>query len=512
MRVRRWVLIAGLALVAFASTAPAAAAPPDGTLVIGVHVTLVNRWLDPGDTEGLITPFMVLYAIHDALVKPMPGNISTPSLAESWTLAKDNVTYDFVLRKGIKFHNGEPVTAEDVKFSFERYKGSGAKLLKERVKEVQVVAPNRVRIVLREPWPDFMAFYGTSATGAGWIVPKKYIEKVGEDGFKKAPIGAGPFKFVSFQPGVELVLEAFPQYWRKTPSVKRLVMRSISDESTRAAAVKTGEVDIAYLFGGTLAEDLRRSPGVKIVAPLVYGVYWMDFLDQWDPKSPWHDRRVRLAASLALDRKTLSMAETLGASRPTGGMVPRSFEFALALEPHPYDPAQAKKLLAEAGYPNGFDGGDVHPWPPYFSTGEAVANYLAAVGIRSRLRTMERAAFYPALASKKLKGICVCVNAVYGNAASRMSETVPAEGAFAYGAYPDIEALYRQQAQELDKKKRAALLAQIQTQLFERVRFAPIYEYIWPSGIGPRVEDPALMLIDPYPWSAPLEEVKLKKR
>src|SRR2546429_1065307 len=250
MRVRRWVLIAGCALIAGASPAPAAAAPADGTLVIGVHVTLVNRWLDPGDTEGLITPFMVLYAIHDALVKPMPGNISTPSLAESWTLAKDNVTYDFVLRKGIKFHNGEPVTAEDVKFSFERYKGSGAKLLKERVKEIQVVAPNRARIVLREPWPDFMAFYGTSATGAGWIVPKKYIEKVGEDGFKKAPIGAGPFKFVSFQPGVELVLEGFPPASRQTPSGERIVHRSISDESTRAAAGKTGEVDIPYLFGG----------------------------------------------------------------------------------------------------------------------------------------------------------------------------------------------------------------------------------------------------------------------
>src|SRR5436309_12591346 len=100
--------------------------------------------------------------------------------------------------KGIKFHNGEPVTADDVKFSFERYRGSGAKTLKEHVKEFQVVAPNRVRIVLREPWPDFMAFYGTSATGAGWIVPKKYVEKVGDDGFKRAPVGAGPLKFVSF--------------------------------------------------------------------------------------------------------------------------------------------------------------------------------------------------------------------------------------------------------------------------------------------------------------------------
>src|SRR6266436_62111 len=142
MRVRRCVLIASFALIACASTAPAAAAPADGTLVIGVHVTLVNRWLDPGDTEGLITPFMVLYAIHDALVKPMPGNISTPSLAESWTMSKDGISYDFILRKNAKFHNGDPVTADDVKFTFERYKGASARLLKEKVKEVQVVAPN----------------------------------------------------------------------------------------------------------------------------------------------------------------------------------------------------------------------------------------------------------------------------------------------------------------------------------------------------------------------------------
>jgi peptide/nickel transport system substrate-binding protein len=107
---------------------------------------------------------------------------------------------------------------------------------------VQTPAPNRVRFVLGEPWPDFIAFYGTSATGAGWIVPRRYTEKVGEEGFKKAPVGAGPYKFASFNPGVELVLDAFPEYWRKPPQIKRLVMRSITDETTRAAAVKTGEV------------------------------------------------------------------------------------------------------------------------------------------------------------------------------------------------------------------------------------------------------------------------------
>ncbi len=186
-------------LVLFGVSRPAAAAP-EGTVTWGVHITLASRWLDPAETEGIITPFMFLYALHDAVVKPMPAGWNTPSLAESWSQSKDGLTYEFVLRKGVKFHNGDPVTAEDVKFSYDRYRGAGVKLLKDRVREVQVVDPGRIRFVLKEPWPDFMTFYGTSATGAGWVVPKKYIEKVGDDGFKKAPIGAGPYKFVSFNP------------------------------------------------------------------------------------------------------------------------------------------------------------------------------------------------------------------------------------------------------------------------------------------------------------------------
>src|SRR2546425_8031389 len=233
-------VIVVLVLLPFTLPAAAAAAP-EGTLTWGVHTTLAARWLDPSDTEAFITPFMVLYAIHDALVKPMPAGDNTASLAESWTVTKDGLTYEFVLRKGVKFHNGDPVTADDVKFSFDRYHGAAAKLLKERVKEVQIVDPARVRFVLKAPWPDFMTFYGTSATGAAWIVPKKYVEKVGEDGYKKAPIGAGPYKFVSSAPGVDLVMEAYEGYWRKVPNVKRLVFRSMPDETTRAAALKAGD-------------------------------------------------------------------------------------------------------------------------------------------------------------------------------------------------------------------------------------------------------------------------------
>ena len=129
---------ATLALLLLVVARPAVAAP-EGTLTWGVHVTLAARWLDPGDTEAFISPFMVLYAVHDALVKPMPAGDNTPSLAESWTVSKDGLTYEFVLRKGVKFHNGDPVTAEDVKFSFDRYKGAAAKLLKDKVREVQIV-------------------------------------------------------------------------------------------------------------------------------------------------------------------------------------------------------------------------------------------------------------------------------------------------------------------------------------------------------------------------------------
>ncbi len=131
-------------------------------------------------------------------------------------------------------------------------------------------------------------------------MPKKYVEKVGDDGFKKAPVGAGPYKFVSFTPGVELVVEAFEGYWRKTPSVKRLVFKSVPDESTRLAMLKRGEADVAYSIRGPLAEELKRTPGLTLKPTYMPWTQWMQFTrEQWDTKSPWADRRVRLAANLA---------------------------------------------------------------------------------------------------------------------------------------------------------------------------------------------------------------------
>src|SRR5205823_9158985 len=233
-----------------------------------------------------------------------------------------------------------------------------------------------------------------SATAAGWIVPKKYVDKIGDDGFKKAPIGAGPYKFVSFNPGVELVLEAFDQYWRKPPNVKRLVFKVIPDESTRLAALKRGEIDIVYSVRGELAEELQHTPGLTLKPAVVQGVLCLYFPDQWDPKSPWHDERVRRAASLAIDRQGTNEALTLGYSLITGNpVVPDHYEFFWQPPAPVYDPDKAKQLLAEAGYPKCFDACDYYCDSSYANIGEAVLDNLQAVGIRPKLRPIERAAF-----------------------------------------------------------------------------------------------------------------------
>jgi peptide/nickel transport system substrate-binding protein len=497
-------------LLALALTMPAAAAP-EGQLTYALHVSLPTRWLDPGDLEGLITPFVVFYALHDALVKSMPGNMLAPSLAESWTVSKDGTVVDFTLRKGVTFHNGDPFTAEDVQFSFQRYKGSQAKLLKERVREIEIVNPHRVRFHLAGPWPDFLTVYGTPATGAGWIVPKRYLEKVGDAGFLKAPVGLGPYRFASFKPGVELVLEANETYWRKVPSVKRLVMKVVPDEATRLAMLKRREADIAYGLLGPTAQEVQRDANLKLVPTSIAANHWVNFHDQFDPKSPWHDRRVRLAAALAIDRAALNQAETLGFSRLTGSIVPKEFEFSLPLEPYRYDPAQARKLLAEAGYPNGFDAGEFSVGPPYFSVAETIIGYLQAVGIRARLRTMERAAFFSAWRDQKLRGLSYGASGAHGNTVTRMESFVVGGAPYTNGAYPEIDDLMRVQARELDRGKREALLHQVQRLVYERVMFAPLWQYTFLNATGPAVADARFGAIASFPYTAPYEEIRLRR-
>jgi peptide/nickel transport system substrate-binding protein len=511
VRQARGLFALSLVLTLFMAGAGPALAAPEGQMTWAVHVSLAPTWFDPAETSGIITPYMILYALHDAMVKPMPGNSMTPGLAESWSASPDGLVYEFVLRKGARFHNGDPVTAEDVKFSFERYRGSAYKPLKESVAAVELPDPGRVRFRLKRPWPDFLTFY-LNASGAAWIVPKKYVEKVGDDGFKKAPVGAGPYRFVSFTPGIELVFEAFDQYWRKAPNVKRLVLRSITDEATRLATLKRGEVDVAYAIRGALAEDLRRTPGLTLKPNVGQATFWVYFTEQWDPKSPWYDRRVRLAANYAIDRQMMNQAETLGFSKITWSLVPSSFDFYWPPPGYGFDVARAKALLAEAGYPNGFDAGDYFCDAAIANVGEPVVNYLNGAGIRTKLRPIERAAFFKGYAEKKFRGLVQGGSGAFGNAATRIEAFIAGGGTYVYGSYADIDGLFREQAGELDRKRREATLQRIQQLIHEKAVISPIWLNAGMNGFGPRVEESGIGIIAGYAFSAPYEDVKLKAK
>ena len=312
--------------------------------------------------------------------------------------------------------------------------------------------------------------------------------------------------------GVELVCEAFEQDWGKVPNVKRLVLKVIPEESTRLAALKRGEIDIAYSIRGELAEELQRTPGLALKPVVLHGTFWLYFADQWDPKSPWHDPRVRKAASLAMDYKTINQALTLGHSLINGSIIPDSFEHYWQPPEPVFDLVQAKKLLAEAGFPKGFDGGDYYCDASYANLGEAVLDNLRAAGIRVNLRPLERAAFFKGYSEKKFKNLIQGSSGAFGNTATRMETFVIKDGAYSYGGYPELDELYRKQAVELDPKKRTEMLHKMQQLVHEKTMYAPIWQLALVNGVGPKVGESGLGLISRFAYSGPYEDVTLKAK
>lgn len=289
-------------------------------------------------------------------------------------------------------------------------------------------------------------------------------------------------------------------------------MPGIVEESTRLVALKRGEVDIVYSIRGELAEELVRTKGLTLKPTVIQAPFWIYFADQWDPKSPWHDQRVRQAASLAIDYKTINQALTLGHSKITGSIVPDTFEYYWQPPLPTYDPAKAKRLLAEAGHPSGFDAGEYYCDASYTNLAEIVINDLQGVGIRAKLRPLERAAFFKAYAEKNLKNIIQAGSGAFGNAPTRLQAFVAEGGTYVYGSYSDIEALLEQQNAELDVKKREAVLHKIQQLVQERAIYAPIWQLAFINGAGPRVKQSGLGLIAGHAYSAPYEDVTLAEK
>src|SRR5215813_12879647 len=370
-----------------------AEAGPNGAMTLAWHTAMAPRWLDPQEHDGTATPDNFLTALHDALIKNSGTDLyNHVSLAERYEFAKDGKSATFWLREGIKFHNGEPVTPEDVKFSYESYRGALASAFKAKTEAVEIVDKRTVRFRFKEPFLDFLLLLGSgNVTGAGWVVPAKYYQQVGADGFKRRPIGAGPYKLASNEAGVKLQFEAFEQYYRPV-HIKSFTMVSVPEAATRLAMLERGEADLIYLLPGELIERVQKNPKLML-APVLSGSFWLELVGFEDPKSPFHDKRVRQAISLAINRTAINDAESAGLGRVSGNWINDDVQYGLPWPELEFNLEKARALMRESGHPNGFTVDWLTPLAPFYSRGERVVAQLQAIGIRAKLQVMERGVF-----------------------------------------------------------------------------------------------------------------------
>lgn len=484
-------------------------AAPQGVLKEGIHWGLSADWLDPATSGYAISAHLPLYLFHDALLKAMPEGTFTPCLAESWTISPDSKIYEFKLRQGVKFHNGDTMTAEDVIFSVNRYRAAQAKFLKDRIEKLEAVTPHLVRFTFKEPFPDFLEYLCPGVTTMAWVVPKKYVEKVGDAVFKKHPIGCGPYKFVEFVAGTRLVGEAFEGYWKKVPHIKRIEFHIIPEPATRLAMVKRGEMDIATLMQGVFYEDAKKDRNLRILSPLSPTRWLIYFTNQWDSASPCSNPKVRKAMSLAIDRKTLADIHMPGCD-PIGGLGLEGDPNLADFPPDPYDPEKAKKLLAEAGYAKGFHAGTYYPYQGgYWPMGEQIANYWKAIGITVDTKLLDRPAWMANREGKRMTIAIFIDPATAPTVGGRLSYLF---GSSSYGNYPDIQEVWDQYRKAIDAKERKDLILRVQKMIHERAMFIPLVSTNSPAAFGPRVKGNPYK-IQPLIWfTAPFEDMELESK
>ena len=520
---RRGLIIGGTASVAQLLAGGLAQAQggtqAKGKFTLAWHVAMAPRWLDPLEHDGAATPDNFLMALHDALIKNSGTALyDHPALAESYDFARDSKSCIFKLRAGTKFHNGEPVTPEDVKFSYENYRGALASALKAKTQGVEIVDRLTVKFHFNAPFLDFPLLVGSSnVCGAGWVVPAKYYQEVGPDMFKRRPIGAGPYKLVNQEAGVKLEMEAFADYYRPV-HIKHFTIIAVPEAATRLAMLERGEADIIYFVPGELLERVQKNPKLML-APVLSASFWLEFPGFQDPKNPFHDKRVREAVSLTLDRPALNEAEFAGLGRNSGNWINDDVLYAITHPEFKRDLARAKALLAEAGHPNGFTVDWFTPLPAFFSRAERIISQLQEVGIRAKMQVMERGAFLQRtrLGLAQWPGVQIIMHgARIGGSWSNWYESFFMGGGHNAAdriAVKELDEKHERYTTSTDPAVRKQLAEEIQRAILDNFYLVPIFRQAFINAIGPRIAAEKWQDVFPtvttgyaYPW----EDIKLK--
>jgi peptide/nickel transport system substrate-binding protein len=468
-------------------------AAPQGTLRVALS-TMPNA-IEPAVADER-NATNVASQLFDSLVWTDDNGKVVPALAESWTISKDGTEYTFKLRKGVTFHNGEPFTADSVIYSWKRGKKKGMKWADRFniVKSMEKVDDYTVKASCGDKPNPLLLRYISNDWG---MIPPKYHQKVGENGFLLHPVGTGPFMFKEWKKGDRLVFEANPNYWEKGyPKVQTLIFRPIPESSTRVAAIKTGEVDIVGRLSAEEAGSLKGLPSVKPFSYNVDRVYYIAFNNLTSGKGlPTESPLVRRAMNYAVDVQAILDALFNGNGRQaTGFVTPGNIGYDKEIKPFGFDPEKAKALLKEAGYAKGFDIDFACPAGAYTNfeqVCEAVQGFLSDVGINTNLSIMESGKYWDLEAKKQLPPL-------FGDSWSeRAGEALPRlKGALggmdaSYSAWsdPEIDRLMSKISVTVDEAARAALYVEIQRYMQKNPPFIYLYEPVTFEAISTKVRD-----------------------
>jgi peptide/nickel transport system substrate-binding protein len=477
-------------------------AQPAGTLVVGLVAEPVN--LDPPQVTDLNSNRVGRRIVETLVTFPEESTQVVPGLAESWTISKDGLQYTFKLRRGITFHDGTPLNAEAVKFSIERQinpshpayklgKYPFANFFFGNVKAVEVLSEERVAFLLNEPRASFLSIL---TAGAASIVSPTAVMKWGPD-YPTHPVGTGPFRFASWDRGQRVVLEKNPTYWKYPVKVERVIYRPIVEDQARLTELLTGTLDVIVGVPADFVSQLEQNPKITLLKQVGAHVWYLGMNNQ---KKPFDDKRVRQALNYAVNKDAIvkDVLKGTGASS-RGPVLPGTWGADPALKAYPYDPERAKKLLAEAGYPNGFS---TTLWVPESGSGmqapvamsTVMQSNLKAVGVNVSLQTMEWGAYLAKLRTKEQELFALSWMAGTEDPDMVMypllhsSQWTPVGPNRALYKNPRFDALLQQARLTTDQAKRAQLYKEAQRILVDDAPWVFVDHEIQIAALSKRVQ------------------------